>query len=293
MDRIDRLTAIFERFAPQIQVQFADQLCGSSSFLADQPIGHIHWLKTGQVILHSHGTDSMSVDQPSVIFVPGPTPHTLHSDEGAELVCAQFDFGQRFRNPLTLLEPAIIVVPVAEIPELEAIHNLLMAEAFSDRCGKSLAASQLLQYFLLVLFRHLIKINTVPVGPLKALGDEKILRAVTSIHRDPGNAWTLDYLADVATMSRATFARRFRELMGKTPLDYLTDWRIAVAQSLLVHGKPIKSVAHEVGYSSTAALTRVFTQRVGNAPRQWLALNQIPTTNQTATIHRTLTQANL
>ncbi|UOD50048.1 AraC family transcriptional regulator [Orrella daihaiensis] len=293
MERIDRLTAIFERFAPQVQVQFADRLFGSSNFPADQPIGHIHWLKSGQVILHSHGTDSMSVDQQSVIFVPGPTAHTIHSTEGAELVCAQFEFGQRFRNPLTLLEPAIIVLPVAEIPELAAVHNLLMDEAFSDRCGKSLAANQLLQYFLLVLFRHLIKTNTVPVGPLKALGDEKILRAVTSMHRDPGNAWTLEHLADIATMSRATFARRFRDLMGKTPLDYLTDWRIAVAQSLLAQGKPTKSVAHEVGYSSTAVLTRIFTQRVGNAPRQWLALNQTPVTNQTATIHRTLTQTNL
>ena len=86
----------------------------------------------------------------------------------------------------------------------------------------------------------------------------------------PAHPWTLDELADMAGMSRARFAVNFREAVGLTPLDYLTDWRMSIAQNLLKLGRPIKSVAAAVGYQSQAALARVFAKRIGHAPTDWL-----------------------
>jgi AraC-like DNA-binding protein len=72
-------------------------------------------------------------------------------------------------------------------------------------------------------------------------------------------------------MSRARFAMHFREVVGVTPFDYLADWRIGIAQTLLKRGQPLKIVAPSVGYASSTALTRVFKQRLGLSPTQWLS----------------------
>lgn len=60
-------------------------------------------------------------------------------------------------------------------------------------------------------------------------------------------------------------------MVGAPPLEYLTDWRVSVAQTLLRRGKPLKAVAPEVGHSSPAALSRVFARRVGASPMDWVA----------------------
>jgi AraC-like DNA-binding protein len=107
-------------------------------------------------------------------------------------------------------------------------------------------------------------------GIFAALADARLAHAVNAMHERPAHPWTLDELADLAGMSRARFAVNFREAVGITPLDYLTDWRMSIAQNLLKLGRPIKSVAAAVGYQSQAALARVFAKRVGHAPTDWL-----------------------
>src|SRR5690242_2615944 len=93
------------------------------------------------------------------------------------------------------------------------------------------------------------------------------------MHKHPETAWSLEQLALSAGMSRARFAAHFRKVVGVTPFDYLADWRIGVAQSMLKQGKALKIVAPSVGYASAAALTRAFNQRSGLSPKAWLRRN--------------------
>ena len=269
MSALDRLTPLLERFPPLARVFFSDVLCSRFESQKDFAKGHIHWVKAGAVGVTAGDQAVGTISGPGVIFSPTGCGHSIVPMPQAEIVCAEFEFGQRFKNPLTSLKPNIILIRVADAPEIEVIHKLLMDEAFSNRCGKTFGVNQLLQYFVLVVFRYLIRTKAIPTGITKALADERLLRAINAMHNKPERAWTLESLATVAGMSRASFANHFRETTQVTPIEYLTDWRISLAQSRIMHGVPIKAVAKDVGYANPEALTRVFTKRVGCSPRQW------------------------
>lgn len=270
MNIYDRLTPLLERFPPNARVFFSDVLCSRFESHADSSKGHIHWLKSGLVEVVSEGKAVGILTGPGVIFSPNGSAHTLIPKPEAEIVCAEFEFGQRFNNPLISFIQSVIIIRIADAPEIESVHALLMDEAFSSRCGKTFGVNQLLQYFLLVVFRYLIRTEAIPAGVTKALADARLLKAINSMHAQPEKPWTLESLAEVAGMSRASFANHFREATQVTPIEYLTDWRISLAQSKIMSGVPIKAIAKDVGYANPEALTRVFTKRVGCSPREWL-----------------------
>ena len=69
---------------------------------------------------------------------------------------------------------------------------------------------------------------------LVRLADERISRALQTIHAAPDWPWTVADLACVAGLSRTAFSNRFHELLDHTPLSYLTDWRMQLARRLLI-----------------------------------------------------------
>jgi AraC-like DNA-binding protein len=79
----------------------------------------------------------------------------------------------------------------------------------------------------------------------------------------------LPELAGIAGMSRSSFAAVFKQHVGSTPGEYLAAYRLCIAQGLLRRGVPMKQIAMDVGYGSTAALSRAFKAGCGASPREW------------------------
>jgi AraC family transcriptional regulator, transcriptional activator FtrA len=78
---------------------------------------------------------------------------------------------------------------------------------------------------------------------------------------------TVPQLARLAAVSPRTFARRFREVTGTTPLRWLTHQRVARAQELLeVTDLPIDVVANRVGFGSAANLRLHFRATLSTTP---------------------------
>lgn len=118
---------------------------------------------------------------------------------------------------------------------------------------------------------HAIEHGLLRSGVVAGLGDAHLAKALNAMHAAPERPWTLQGLADLAGMSRARFAAHFGEVVGEPAIEYLAGWRLSVAQGLLTQGRQVKSIADEVGYGSPNALTRAFTQRLGQTPTEWLA----------------------
>ena len=117
---------------------------------------------------------------------------------------------------------------------------------------------------------HLTDTSAARVGWLFALADPQMSSALTALHDDPARRWTLQQLAAVAGMSRSSFAQRFKATVGTPPMDYLANWRMALAGGRLeTTREPLSVIAQLVGYDSEAAFSTAFKRIMGCAPRQY------------------------
>lgn len=267
----DRLVWLLERFELRAEVFHSGRIQQCAYHDAGEGVGHLHLLRGGSLRISSPGTPKRLVDEPSVIFYLNPTSHTLDpGPEGADLVCANVDFGVGQGNPLRLALPHVAVLPIAAAPQLAATLKLLFQEASEDHCGRQTVLDRLSEVALIQLFRELMDRKLMEAGLLAGLADQKLVRAINAIHAQPARSWTLDELAREAGMSRARFAVRFRDVVGIPPGAYLSEWRLGLAQSLLRRGRPVSVVANEVGYANASALSRAFTAQRGMSPTAWL-----------------------
>ena len=268
---MDRLSALFSRFTPTARVFHSGALCETVNFDAQGDVGYLHLLRAGPLRVVSQGLPVRTLTEPTALFYPRACDHRFVIRGGAaELLCATVQLGSGAHNPLARALPAQVALPLSSLPALGPTLELLFAEGLGERCGRQAALDRLMEYVLIQVLRHLVDRGERSHGLLAALADSRLAQAVTAMHERPDHAWSLETLAHEAGMSRSRFALHFRETVGLTPLEYLTSWRMGLAQAQLLRGKPIKVVAREVGYRSPAALSRVFAQQCGLSPRYWL-----------------------
>jgi len=177
-------------------------------------------------------------------------------------------------KPVTQLLPNLILIRADQAQTL-ALHGtlqLLASEMMEQAPGSEVVAQRLAEVLFIQAMRAHIVSNAERCnrGWLHAIFDPKIGAALKSIHENVNSAWTVESLAAAAGMSRSAFASHFKELLGQTPLDYVTDWRMQKAIQLLQqHDKKLIEVAQSVGYESDAAFSKAFKRVVGVTPGEY------------------------
>jgi AraC-like DNA-binding protein len=107
-------------------------------------------------------------------------------------------------------------------------------------------------------------------GWLAGMGDRIVSAALNQMHERPAHAWTLEELARVAGTSRSVLAERFQHMVGTSPMQYLTQWRMVLAANLLTRSNaPLAHIAEDVGYQTDTAFSRAFRREYGEPPAAW------------------------
>ena len=190
------------------------------------------------------------------------------------LVCGYFEFMAGGQNPILDALPEVIVVRHQDAGlHLGTLGRLLLEEADLKDLGTRTVLDKLADTLFVMVVRYYVNKVGDQRGLLAALADPRLRKALSAMHRDSATHWTLDGLAQEAGMSRASFAQRFAEVVGTTPIEYLTRWRMTQAELLLRNPQAsVATVAEEVGYESEAAFRKAFKRIHGVGPgsiRRW------------------------
>ncbi|MGY8636833.1 AraC family transcriptional regulator [Bradyrhizobium sp. 14AA] len=243
----------------------------------DEPIR----LSPGDVVLVASGIGHALSDPSDAAIVAirealsvAPSHETEWAPDATMLLCAKYQLDETGPHPMVSLMPPLIHLTARQVDANEPLRlvlQLLRVEAKGRRNGAEIIASRLLDSALVLLLR--VWMDNQPAGSANWFGassDPAIARALRLIHEQPQDDWTVATLADHALLSRATFARRFTQLIGEPPLAYVTRWRMSLAaKALRETGRSIDEIARAVGYESGPAFSKAFSRVFGRSPGRY------------------------
>ncbi len=183
-----------------------------------------------------------------------------------------FSFTGDHANILSgILPPIVHIRKESDKATMRWSLERLRQELREPQPGGFLVAQHLASLMLVQALRlHLAEGLSGGVGWLFALADRQMRAAITSMHDDPAHRWTIQALAERAGMSRSSFALKFKETVGESPMEYLTRWRMMLAGDRLASsGEPISVIALSLGYESESAFSTAFKRVMGCSPRQY------------------------
>ncbi len=262
-------------------VYFCDQL-GSSweKVFHDPNAASFHQIRRGGGWLQVDDK-SEYLGPGDLVFVGAGVEHSLTSHKVGDtnssnqdtpptlLLCGYCGLSLEGESPLHALFPRVSILRQAEIEQktwVKASLDQIASEYLSAKPGAMVVVQRLTEVLVVELIRENFGQQQAH-GFVRALTDKQLSRALHLLHANPERSWTLASLAENIGMSRATFARRFKALVGQPMFDYLTQLRLQRAKDQLSNTNlPLYQVAENVGYESEASFTKTFKRHVGKTP---------------------------
>lgn len=211
--------------------------------------GHFQTLAADELALHYGGNDT-------------------------QLVGGRFDFSGVPTQLLLSSLPSLVHVQANE-PQASLLRWALerfTCELQHKRPGRSLMNEHLAHLMLVEVLRtHLATLESNGIGWFYGLADRHLSVALSAMHADPSHRWSVQELAQLATMSRSAFALRFKQVVGTAPMEYLTYWRMLLASDRLKNSDDsVSTIAFSLGYESESAFSTAFKRVMSQSPRHYV-----------------------
>lgn len=199
--------------------------------------------------------------QPMAPYAPG-------SPGAVALACGFFHFRAGLAANLLGSFPDYVVIRAGQpgLQELRPLFELILAEAERGGEAPSPLIARLVDLLFFYALRHLAGRREVDAGLCALLGQPEFAALLDALIQDPGRPWSVEAMADLSHMSRATFCKRFAERSGQSPGSFLVQLRMQRAAELLHQGESLSRIAEQVGYQSDAAFARAFKKTLGIQP---------------------------
>jgi AraC-like DNA-binding protein len=174
-------------------------------------------------------------------------------------------------NPLLTSLPRCMHVSGIATGWLSQFPRQAVNESRTGRAGSETMLTRMAELmFIEVVRHHVAQLPSEQTGWLSGLGDPVVGSALSQLHGCPAYPWTLAELARAIASSRTVLVERFSQLLGVSPMTYLTRWRLQLASEQLTQTTTkIAAIGARVGYGSEAAFSRAFKRDTGLSPSAW------------------------
>jgi len=242
-------------------------------------------LQAGEVVLCPQGDAHRVASQPGL--VPPKTerlaqllsrrPRRLFHGGGGQrtrVLCGYLACDARTGRLLLGGLPPLLKVDLRGAPSgawLESSVAYALQEARTPKPGGAGMLAKLAELIFIEALRlYANEASEGRTGWLAGMGDPIVGAALAALHGRPAEPWTLESLAAAAGTSRSVLAERFQHLVGTSPMQYLTQWRMLLAANLLRRSNAsLARIAEDVGYQTDTAFSRAFRREYGAPPASW------------------------
>lgn len=198
-----------------------------------------------------------------------------NGDNGIIVACSEIAVGYRGIDSLFNYLDAPLIQHLNDTDEIKLALDQILRELSAPRLGSRSLARALMQQCMIHILRHTSTSEPSKIQWLTAAHDIRLWRTFTAILDHPEKPHTLENLAELAQMSRSSFADHFKQCFGRGAIDLLRLARLHLGARLLISSDhSIKNITREVGYASRSHFSREFRLQFQLSPIEYRAANR-------------------